>query len=134
MSVLGFSKRIIRKLMNTVGCDCIQVWSVWHAESFYKGLGFRNVVEYPTQEEGKITKGPGVKPIRVEGEHGPLLAWHADRLKRTSSLDQYQVKSNVHPDPSTIGGLRTSSSLATLKSKDSSMSLNGGVGAWSARN
>ena len=121
--------------MNTVGCDCIQVWSVWHAESFYKGLGFRNVVEYPNPEEGANARGAGVKPIRVEGEYGPLLNWQAEkeRLKRTSSLDHHShaKSNNGHPESSSAG-LRTSSSLATLKSKDSIMSLKGGVGAWSA--
>lgn len=124
--------------MNTVGCDCIQVWSVWHAESFYKGLGFRNVVEYPNQEEGAKARGAIVKPIRVEGEFGPLLAWQGEkeRLKRTSSLDHHyhstHTKSNNGNPESSSAGLRTSSSLATLKSKDSIMSLKGGVGAWSA--
>lgn len=53
----------------------IHVWSVWHAESFYKHLGFRNVVD--TTDE--IRRGR-----KVEGKFGPFLVWSRDRTVLSS--------------------------------------------------
>ena len=110
--------------MNTIGCESIQVWSVWHAESFYKGLGFRNVMDHPTDEDG--VKIRDMRPIRVEGDHGPLLSWNSEKrqtLRRSSSINLEH--SSIHDG----GSIRQSLSHAVLKSKDSLMSLKGGVGA-----
>lgn len=108
--------------MNTPECVAIQVWSVWHAESFYKALGFRNVLE-PTPP-GTVNNR---KARKVEGEHGPLLAWSADHrtLSRRESFLDGEDGVQQHR------ALRSSESLSTLRSKESIMTLKGGVGAQS---
>lgn len=116
---VGFSKRIIRKLMNTPDCLAIQVWSVWHAESFYKALGFRNVLE-PTPPGAANNR----RARKVEGEHGPLLAWTADQraLNRKESFVAEENHQRM---------LRHADSMSTLRSKESILTLKGGVGAQS---
>jgi hypothetical protein len=69
-SSLGFSKRIVRKLQHLPNIQSIQVWSLWHAEKFYKQMGFQDI--YPST--AKIM-GP---KRRIEGEWGPLLMWTKD--------------------------------------------------------
>ena len=104
--------------MNTVGCESIQVWSVWHAESFYKGLGFRNVMDYPVNEDG--VKVRDMRPNRIEGDHGPLLFWNYEKRLRSSAsinLDNFSIHEG--------NSIRNSISAATLKSKDSLLSLQG---------
>ena len=99
----GFSKRIIRKLQHLPFVQSIQVWSLWHAESFYKRLGFRHVVqavEAPTTHPGKQVRKKKSFIRNVEGEWGPLLVWNKEDR--------------------------------TLKTKDSLVSLVGGVGALGA--
>jgi hypothetical protein len=71
-SSLGFSKRIVRKLQHLPNVQSIQVWSLWHAEKFYKQMGFHDI--YPST---KIIGQIGPKR-RIEGEWGPLLMWTKD--------------------------------------------------------
>ena len=105
--------------MNTLGCISIQVWSVWHAENFYKSLGFRNILEYPSS--GSLRDGR--KPRKVEGEFGPHLVWNADpRLIRSEGQEQLRHHES-------LSSLRSVESHHTMRSKESLMSLRGGVGA-----
>ena len=97
--------------MNTPGCISIQVWSVWHAESFYKSLGFRNILEYPSS--GSLRDGR--KPKKVEGEFGPHLVWN------NHSVDQLRHHDSQH-------SLRSVESHHTIRSKESITSLRGGLG------
>ena len=49
------------------GVETIRVWSVWHAEGFYKSIGFKNAFEVGSGRRRK-----------VERAHGPLLIWNRD--------------------------------------------------------
>ena len=110
---------MIRKLMHMPNISSIRVWSVWHAESFYKSLGFRNVFKANTRE----------LPTKIEGEHGPLLVW-VSNTKRESS----DKNSTLHSMPSTesLPNFKTKDSCS-LKSKDSMSSILGGVGAYECK-
>lgn len=65
--------------MSLQGVESIQVWSVWQAESFYKGLGFRSVV---ASSHGKVRE----KRNRILGEFGPLLMWSEKNKDSQSNL------------------------------------------------
>ncbi|KAJ3271035.1 hypothetical protein HDV01_007116 [Terramyces sp. JEL0728] len=114
----GFSKKIIRKLMYLPGAASIQVWSVWGAESFYKSLGFRNVLKYVDSS----------RPRRVDGEYGPLLIWthNQDRVRDSFSLNIHEQRSKE-----SLGALRKDS--LTLNSKSSMSSLIDGIGAYTQK-
>ncbi|KAJ3253025.1 hypothetical protein HK103_001035 [Boothiomyces macroporosus] len=113
----GFSKKIIRKLMYLPGVTSIQVWSVWGAESFYKSLGFRNVLKY----------GEGGRPRRVDGDYGPLLIWNhsQERVRDSFSLNIHELRSKE-----SIGSIRKENAL---NSKSSMSSLVDGIGAYTQK-
>ncbi|KAJ3308472.1 hypothetical protein HDV04_001202 [Boothiomyces sp. JEL0838] len=113
----GFSKKIIRKLMYLPGVTSIQVWSVWGAESFYKSLGFRNVLKY----------GEGGRPRRVDGDYGPLLIWNhsQERIRDSFSLNIHELRSKE-----SIGSIRKENAL---NSKSSMSSLVDGIGAYTQK-
>ena len=97
--------------MNIDDCTCIQVWSVWHAESFYKSLLFKNVYK---------TVGTRRRFKKVEGSHGPLLVWnklYPDGRNYIDSDGKIQVESGL---------LKSVGSCSSLKSKDSMATLRGG--------
>ncbi len=118
-------------MMHLGGCTGIRVWSLWHAEPFYKSLGFRNVYQVykkertdsddpnqqsPTLKKEMITEVDGPVPSRakrVEGSHGPLLWWK--------------------PSVANVGNLRHVESVPVLRSKDSILTLRGGLGAFQER-
>jgi hypothetical protein len=95
--------------MYSPNVHAIQVWSVWHAEPFYRGIGFKSVLE--TAESGK-------KPRPVEGEHGPLLMWTNDRLRLHEPVKTLRSVES-------LPNLKSRDSSLTLKSKDSMMSILG---------
>ncbi|KAJ3323056.1 hypothetical protein HDV06_002502 [Boothiomyces sp. JEL0866] len=114
--LIGFCE-IIRKLMYLPGVNSIQVWSVWGAESFYKSLGFRNVLKH----------SEGGRPRRVEGEYGPLLIWnHQERVRDSFSLNIHELRSKE-----SIGSIRKEN--LTLNSKSSMSSLIDGIGAYTQK-
>jgi hypothetical protein len=96
--------------MHTPNVHGIQVWSVWHAESFYRGLGFKSVLEAPD--------GSSKRPKRIEGEWGPLLMWTNDRFRSHDSL-------NTLRSVESLPNLKSRESTLSLKSKDSMVSLLG---------
>lgn len=106
--------------MNSPGCKSIQVWSVWHAESFYKGLGFKNVLEYSASD-----RSIGKRARKVEGVHGPLLVWN--------NLEQVPLHPSPNPSLRTsdsVGTLRPAESVTSLNSKASNVTLRGGLGSF----
>ena len=101
----------------------IRVWSVWHAESFYKSLGFRNV--FKTENKDQL-------PSKIEGEHGPLLVWVSNAKRELS--DRSSRNSTLHSMPSTESlPTMKSRDASSLKSKDSMSSILGGVGAYECK-
>ncbi|KAJ3115553.1 hypothetical protein HDU96_000434 [Phlyctochytrium bullatum] len=59
---LGFGRRLLRELHRQKRVESVEVWSLWHAEPFYRGLGYGDVRHPATGE-------------RVVAEWGPLLMW-----------------------------------------------------------
>ncbi|KAJ3297513.1 hypothetical protein HK104_000415 [Borealophlyctis nickersoniae] len=55
----GFSRELVRELHRKK--ESVEVWSLWSSESFYKGLGYGDVMA----PDGH----------RVQAEWGPLLVW-----------------------------------------------------------
>jgi hypothetical protein len=102
--------------MNLQGVQSIQVWSVWQAEVFYKGLGFRSVV---ASSEGKKEKRN-----RILGEFGPLLMWSFEKNKDSQSNVSFQGSSLSRND-SMMGN---EVGKPALKSKDSKDSMTTVVG------
>jgi hypothetical protein len=89
----------------------IQVWSVWDAEPFYRGMGFKSV--------WNVSDGTGKKSKRVEGAWGPLLMWTNDRLRLRDPAQTLLRPVESFPN------LKSRDSNVTLKSKDSNLSLKG---------
>jgi hypothetical protein len=93
--------------MHFPGVQAIQVWSVWHAEAFYKSLGFRNVVD--SSEIKKECR----KRTRIIGELGPLLMWTMDQRGRdrdsASNLSMYEHGSNLSRSESIVSSKTISS-------------------------
>ncbi|KAJ3172300.1 hypothetical protein HK101_011167 [Irineochytrium annulatum] len=58
---LGFGRRLLRELHRRTRVESIEVWALWHAESFYKGLGYIDM-RAPNGE-------------KVAAAWGPLLVW-----------------------------------------------------------
>ena len=80
----GFTKVLVESLQELTFVSSIEVWSLWRSESFYKKLGFVDVValqqEY-TRKGGK--RGSFIQDLqdsknlkRVVGDFGPLLIWN----------------------------------------------------------
>ena len=114
---LGFSRLMIRKLMHMPNIKSIRVWSVWHAEAFYKSLGFRNVFRAKAKDQ---------LPTKIEGAQGPLLVWMSS-IKTDQSKNPQISSMPSHESLPTMNNKDSSS----LKSKDSMSSILGGVGAYS---
>ncbi|KAJ3098802.1 hypothetical protein HDU97_003718 [Phlyctochytrium planicorne] len=66
---LGFGRRLLRELHRHRRVESVEVWSLWHAEPFYKSLGYNDVRSSATGE-------------RIAAEWGPLLLW----MKPTSLM------------------------------------------------
>jgi hypothetical protein len=103
--------------------NAIRVWSVWQAESFYKSLGFRNV--YTVKSKDSL-------PSKIEGKHGPLLAWVSEVRKKVPQSTQSVSDNSVSTIRSveSLPNMKSNRSSSSLKSKDSKSSLRGGVGAY----
>ncbi|KAJ3306597.1 hypothetical protein HDV03_004726 [Kappamyces sp. JEL0829] len=100
-------------------------------ESFYKSLGFRNALEYPSN-----SARDGRRPRKVEGEHGPLLVWHADqKMARSEPVKSDSGSFHAFDHPPLLrhhdsqSSLRSTESFNNLRHKESIVSLRGGVGA-----
>ncbi|KAJ3417621.1 hypothetical protein HDV05_000078 [Chytridiales sp. JEL 0842] len=57
----GFGRKMLRELHRRPRVETVEVWSLWHAEGFYRGLGYGDVVT----RQGE----------RVVASFGPLLIW-----------------------------------------------------------
>jgi hypothetical protein len=82
----GFSKKIVRKLQHLPGISSVHVWSLWHAESFYKQLEFTDVYPVEKSHPGKPTRQKRNRQ-RVEGECGPLLMWNKEKGRQLKTRD-----------------------------------------------
>ncbi|KAJ3219473.1 hypothetical protein HDU67_000885 [Dinochytrium kinnereticum] len=58
----GFGRRLLRELHRHRRVESVEVWSLWHAEHFYRSLGYNEVRNAITGE-------------RVTVDWGPLLLW-----------------------------------------------------------
>lgn len=67
---LGFSRRLVRELQALPNLASVEVWSLWKSESFYKALGFVDVIS--------VTSDPAhvAETRRVVRPYGPLLTWY----------------------------------------------------------
>ena len=101
----------------------IRVWSVWHAESFYKSLGFRNVFKAKAKDQ---------LPTKIEGEHGPLLVWVSNTKKDLSDKASKASTLQSMPSNESLPNIK-SKDTCSLKSKDSMSSILGGVGAYECK-
>lgn len=84
---LGFTKVLVEALQK-LDILSVEVWSLWRSESFYKKLGFVDVVALSSVDTRKKIKGSfsSLEELedscsknlkRVVGDFGPLLIWNA---------------------------------------------------------
>ena len=77
---LGFTRLLVESLQELKYVSSIEVWALWRSESFYKKLGFVDVVALSTIEsknmEDLVEDSRNLK--RVFGDFGPLLIWNRD--------------------------------------------------------
>jgi hypothetical protein len=81
---LGFTQVLVEALQS-LDISSIEVWSLWRSESFYKNLGFVDVVALsPDVQKKKIRESfTSLEELedasslkRVVGDFGPLLIWN----------------------------------------------------------
>jgi hypothetical protein len=93
---LGFTKVLVQALQ-ALNLSSIEVWSLWRSESFYKSLGFVDVVALSPGESKKkmresftsleeLEDASSLK--RVVGDFGPLLIWNNPSASNLGMLEQ----------------------------------------------